>query len=151
MCGKIQGRNQREGSYMLAACLASDWWSKFWIYLPTAQSQHSVLCGRMDTSKRITYFNFIYVLVLIAYNHSWYSQSNPLIRRRPVIVWARTSSTMGLLIDGGQLGFPNVKSVASVRILNGDSIGLSNSSKQTFVSSDNVIVGKTCRWLAMYS
>lgn len=58
---------------------------------------------------------------------------------------------MGLLIDGGHLGLPKVKSVGTVRILNGDSIGVSNSSKQTFVSSDNVIVGKTCRWLAMYS
>lgn len=58
---------------------------------------------------------------------------------------ASTSSKIGLLIAGLYDGLPRVKSVGSHETANGDSIGLSNSSKHAFVSSDNVIVGRTCR------
>lgn len=73
------------------------------------------------------------------------------MRKRPVMAWASTLLAISLPIGGLRTGFPDVKSVGSHGAAKGDTIGLSNSSKQAFVSSDSVIVGSTCRWLAMYS
>lgn len=78
----------------------------------------------------------------------FYLQSNPLIRNKPANALPRTSIITGFVNCGIGFGFPRVKSVSSRVVSKGDTMALSSSSRQAFVSADNVIVGKTWRWFA---
>lgn len=70
-------------------------------------------------------------------------QSNPLIRNKPANALLSTSIITGLVNCAIGFGFPRVKSVSSRVVSKGDTMALSSSSRQAFVSADNVIVGKT--------
>lgn len=72
-----------------------------------------------------------------------YLQSNPLMRNRPATTLPITSITTVLLICSIGFGLPIEKLEESRLESKGEAMGLSNSSKQAFVSADNVIVGKT--------